>query len=430
MADLVGTVIAVATVAFESSQALFNFIDGIQNATRTFTDLQADVSAVQRLLLSLKTILEGKSVSDLSRRLKECLESLILPMKSCAKSNNELRQKLEKIRPSDKNGKATILEGIKLQYHEKDISIFKRCLASHKATITAALGLANFMLLKENQDTVQELTQLVLAATSRIKGQLDGFEIAMLAFPDLDKHNETAYRALQEQTDIFQKCTKVCDAAMEELRGRSNRAIGRVELFDESLQITLNSIGEMTVTGQPPTADSVILHNQTKQMMAGSVVTKSPADVIRGFFYNHYEMAWQRLFRTESELVANQSEISGTLSICCNEFFNPIVYDTKNDRGEYGIGAFKFTNEELKLLKGSDLKAKVAFDKSKGGNISTQQQMLFLAHDFPFILYSIGYGLSINFKSRLFNMDKMQCWFAFFLPFLSEVLSPFGSNTR
>ncbi|KAF5645133.1 hypothetical protein F52700_2333 [Fusarium sp. NRRL 52700] len=110
----------------------------------------------------------------------------------------------------------------------------------------------------------------------------------------------------------------------------------------------------------------------------------------------------------------NKSEISGTLTICCNDFSNTIVYDTKNDRGKYGVEAFKYTNKELIILKGSDLKAKAAFDKSKGGNMTTQQKMLVLAHDFPFVVYSIDYGLSINFKSRLFNMDKMQCWFSFF----------------
>lgn len=125
-------------------------------------------------------------------------------------------------------------------------------------------------------------------------------------------------------------------------------------------------------------------------------------------------MAWQQLLRTERELTAYPDEISGTLSICCNDFSNPIVCDTKNEKGEYGTGMFKFTDTELKLLEGSDLKAKAAYDKLKGSNLTAKEQMLVLAHDFPFIVYSIDYGLSINFKSRLFNMDKMQCWFSFF----------------
>jgi hypothetical protein len=43
-----------------------------------------------------------------------------------------------------------------------------------------------------------------------------------------------------------------------------------------------------------------------------------------------------------------------------------------------------------------------------------KEQMLILAHDFPFIVYSIQYDLQADFHSRIFSSDKMECFVPFF----------------
>ncbi|KAM5370578.1 hypothetical protein ACJZ2D_008404 [Fusarium nematophilum] len=150
IADLVGTVIAAATLAYESTKTLFGFINGIQNAPRTLSDLRADIVGVQNVLQSFQSILKAANDADLSTGLRTCLESLLLPMESCRNGNNELRDKLEKTMSTSKNGKATTLEGVKLQFYENYIAFFKSRLAGHKSTISVGLGSATFILSKES----------------------------------------------------------------------------------------------------------------------------------------------------------------------------------------------------------------------------------------------------------------------------------------
>ncbi|KAF4464470.1 hypothetical protein FALBO_8698 [Fusarium albosuccineum] len=206
-------------------------------------------------------------------------------MESCLKSNNELRDKLEKIFPSSKDGKTTMIQGLKLQYHEKDILVFKSRLTSHKSTISVALGLATFILSNENQEAVQDLTEVVMAATSRINGQIEGLEMAMLSVQDFGKHDNEAARVLQRHADVLQQCLAVCTAAMDMVRGKSDHIIRKVELFDDSLHMAVSAMGDISVTGQPLTVDGMRLHQRAKQMTVGTVGTSNPDGVIRGLFY-------------------------------------------------------------------------------------------------------------------------------------------------
>jgi hypothetical protein len=47
-------------------------------------------------------------------------------------------------------------------------------------------------------------------------------------------------------------------------------------------------------------------------------------------------------------------------------------------------------------------------------NDGIRQEMLILAHDFPFIVYSIQYDLQAYFHSRIFRSDDMSCSVPFF----------------
>ncbi|TVY62092.1 hypothetical protein Focb16_v013077 [Fusarium oxysporum f. sp. cubense] len=129
-----------------------------------------------------------------------------------------------------------------------------------------------------------------------------------------------------------------------------------------------------------------------------------------------YEMAWQRLFRAESELAGNEQDITGTLSINCNDFSRKILFDVK-DGEHYKTGVLEFTEKELKLLEDGGFKSGDYYQKISGQKRSgsaTKEEMLILANDFPFIVYSIDYGLTANFVSRLFQVEGMECWFSFY----------------
>ncbi|KAH7168350.1 hypothetical protein DER46DRAFT_597197 [Fusarium sp. MPI-SDFR-AT-0072] len=128
-----------------------------------------------------------------------------------------------------------------------------------------------------------------------------------------------------------------------------------------------------------------------------------------------YETAWQRFFLAEKELAGTGKGITGTLDICCNDFSQPILWDVFKD-GNFLIDDLTFKKEELDALRKSFLGAKryLAQDLKSLTDDQIREQMLILAQDFPFIVYSIQYDLRANFHSRVFALDKMDCFVDFF----------------
>ncbi|KAJ3548802.1 hypothetical protein NM208_g826 [Fusarium decemcellulare] len=150
-----------------------------------------------------------------------------------------------------------------------------------------------------------------------------------------------------------------------------------------------------------------------------------------------YEMAWQRLFRSEKEIRNNQTtDIAGTLHIACNDFSAPIIYDSQTGTKFEAKVLEEFTVDERKILGTQQLarhfKLHPNDDTSnvipqappgRGAqhtrdNTTTRTQMLALANDFPFIVYSIKYTLDTAFTSLVFG-SRMKNEFMFY-PFRRE----------
>ncbi|QKD56527.2 uncharacterized protein FOBCDRAFT_203598 [Fusarium oxysporum Fo47] len=118
-----------------------------------------------------------------------------------------------------------------------------------------------------------------------------------------------------------------------------------------------------------------------------------------------YETAWQRFFLAEKELAGTGKGIIGSLDICCNDFSKPILWDMVTESKHFSTVDITFTKQELELVRENPLGAKRYLDSKPKTetNDGIRQEMLILAHDFPFIVYSIQYDLQAYFHSRIFR---------------------------
>ncbi|KAK4185851.1 hypothetical protein QBC35DRAFT_502815 [Podospora australis] len=158
-----------------------------------------------------------------------------------------------------------------------------------------------------------------------------------------------------------------------------------------------------------------------------------------------YEMAWQDFYRKEQQLhdkkaLARKEQprsLQGRLEIHCNDFSQPIRYDHYTD-GKYQFGDFTMKKQLVK--KTSDL-AELMFelqhprtmsnlykpdvdettrhfqDSRAPGEFTTEAEMLFLAHDFPYVVYSMKYTVATNFISQLLNEPTSSTASFSFYPF-------------
>ncbi|ENH62264.1 hypothetical protein FOC1_g10015232 [Fusarium oxysporum f. sp. cubense race 1] len=132
-----------------------------------------------------------------------------------------------------------------------------------------------------------------------------------------------------------------------------------------------------------------------------------------------YETAWQKFFLAERDLNGTDEDITGTLNILCNDFPKPILWDTENTSNSFGTFVIEFTDKDLEFMKEEGFHSKPYIKSRKDTLIleEDKKQMLVLARDFPFIVYSIQYELPADFQSRIFPVEKnekMKCFVPFF----------------
>ncbi|KAF5700156.1 hypothetical protein FMUND_14461 [Fusarium mundagurra] len=119
---------------------------------------------------------------------------------------------------------------------------------------------------------------------------------------------------------------------------------------------------------------------------------------------------------TNSLMTSPETKITVTLDICCNDYNNPILWDASTSYGQFGTGVLRFKQKDLEIMKKNGFQSNkyLSVKEEKLSESYIKEQMLMLAHDFPFIVYSIQYDLQADFKSRIFCLDNMECSVLFF----------------
>ena len=137
-------IIAVVTVAYSSSKTLFEVVEGIRDAPKTFEDLRTDLGALQEVLGLLGARLDpGGQGGTFSEAQVSCLEHLATPLRACSDACSEFKLKLDGMTRHSTDTHTSLRDRIKSLFKDEEIKTFRFKLASYKLTLSIALGFAS-----------------------------------------------------------------------------------------------------------------------------------------------------------------------------------------------------------------------------------------------------------------------------------------------
>ena len=127
-------VLALAVLAFQSSQVLYQTVASFQSHQRTVRQLKEELEA---LIGALEALQETAANPDID------LTMLRLPLVQCGKACKDFQAVIAKCTTHSGGSKTSFRDWAKLRYMGDDIVAFKNMLAGYKSTIMIALGDAN-----------------------------------------------------------------------------------------------------------------------------------------------------------------------------------------------------------------------------------------------------------------------------------------------
>ena len=120
-------------------------------------------------------------------------------------------------------------------------------------------------------------------------------------------------------------------------------------------------------------------------------------------------MAEKKLYALAYDMLEPPPPIQGFLKIECNDLRKPFEYDLVDANGKYNKQMFNFGDADINYQDTTNLIATLynsANDQSdkvkqqpNDAQISTHRQILALAHDFNFLVFSIDYEVACAFES-------------------------------
>lgn len=143
MADplsITASVIAVARLAYLSTQTLHQTISAIHDAPEVFAHLETDIETLSETIRSLQQELEKKDADvGLSDAQKSNLREIKPALKACHVACNAFKGKVDRVMRHSKDGHTSLWDRLKLQFQEQEIGAFQARLASYKSTLAIAL---------------------------------------------------------------------------------------------------------------------------------------------------------------------------------------------------------------------------------------------------------------------------------------------------
>lgn len=144
MAEAIGvvaSVIAVVTLAYNSTKKLCEVIHDYKDASTSLNDIYAELDATQQILQSLENSLKSTKDGTLSDPVTACLRNLKDPMQTCRKTLDKFAKNISDKTSNSSADRVSRRDKVRLLFEEKGIAAFKSRVVSHKLTITIALQL-------------------------------------------------------------------------------------------------------------------------------------------------------------------------------------------------------------------------------------------------------------------------------------------------
>jgi hypothetical protein len=139
MAEAIGLASGILTLViftYDTSKSVYDIVSSFQSQREVIQDVQADLSSLLAVLTSIRD--QAQRPSGLER-----LEPLRQPLSSCATSCKEMHEMLDACTTHSTDGRNSVRDWLKMQYHEKSFEDMKVRLASYKSTLSIAFNSIN-----------------------------------------------------------------------------------------------------------------------------------------------------------------------------------------------------------------------------------------------------------------------------------------------
>ncbi|KAF2458146.1 hypothetical protein BDY21DRAFT_371041 [Lineolata rhizophorae] len=237
MAEALGitaSVIAVAGLAYSSSQKLYQSLSDLHEAPETISGLKTDVGTLSDTIHSLKQKLNDEVSDDsLSDEQKANLTQIQPALKACCDACNQFQDKIKKLTSHSKDGTISRRDKAKLLFEKAKIGAFQSQLNSYKSTLAIALEFSTFKTASDNFKATQELEQKIEDTTALLTGQMQGLQIGLQAVLDAGSQNNELVQddsqdqlaeirqsqilgAIEQQNVALNHCYRACMAAFKE----------------------------------------------------------------------------------------------------------------------------------------------------------------------------------------------------------------------
>jgi len=134
MAETIGLVASVITV-LESGRHLYEILEDIRDAKKSFHHLSTELSATNKLLESLVSALRIVQAESLTANQQGCLQDFDLAIHGLGQVYDELRRKVEDTTPNSTSDRVSKRDSMRLVAQKKNIQALTFRVSSHKLTI-------------------------------------------------------------------------------------------------------------------------------------------------------------------------------------------------------------------------------------------------------------------------------------------------------
>ncbi|KAG9232932.1 hypothetical protein BJ875DRAFT_465450 [Amylocarpus encephaloides] len=243
-------IIAVASLAYSSSKALYELISTIQDAPPVFQELNQYIAALSQILEALKTNLNGRG-TRLSESQIECLQEAKPTLEGCDLACKDFKAKMEGLTIHSHDGRRSFRDSIKLHFQNKSISDFRIRLAGWKESLALALDVTLLTSMSANTEAFKALEIKIDAAEVQISTNLQvvntRLEKLLASEPESEEDMQiiTQKRGVEEeQKAVLMQCLSLCQTAAGGATQTTGHSFRNNKVFDES-RVIYGNVGQI-----------------------------------------------------------------------------------------------------------------------------------------------------------------------------------------
>ncbi|KAJ4123257.1 hypothetical protein NW768_009791 [Fusarium equiseti] len=137
--SLTASVIAVATLAYNSGKGLYDLVKTYSHANKIFKELHSDIEGLNSVLRSLQTIGGEAKGATFSQTQCLCLKEVQPAITNCSDAYEAFRVKVDNLMSNSTPEHISKRDKFMLQFKTNDVAAFRIQLSSYKSTLTIAL---------------------------------------------------------------------------------------------------------------------------------------------------------------------------------------------------------------------------------------------------------------------------------------------------